>query len=478
MFVGREKEKEELSRAFRERESRFVAVYGRRRVGKTCLIREVFKDKLAFYHSGLSRAKTSAQLKEFSLSLVRYGGSRTVPKDWFEAFDQLALLIESSKKRKKVIFIDEMPWLDTARSNFISALEHFWNSWASARNDILLIACGSATSWIIKKLLKNKGGLHNRVSYRIHVHPFSLYECELLAKQLKLNMSRMQIAETFMVFGGIPYYWSLLDAKRSFAQNIDHLIFNEDGQLAYEYDELYASLYSHPDKHISIIEALGKNKGGMTRLEIVKATGVADNGNLSLTLEELVKCGFIRKYCHLSRNTKDALYQLIDNYTLFYLNFRKELPMPSEAYWTYILNTPSYNTWKGLAFENLCLLHIDQIKQALGIAGMSATAHSWRAPATTDKEGAQIDLLINRKDGRLNICEMKYSAQKHSISADDYDNLLNKRERLTEVTRPNQSISIAMVTANGLKQNAYTDIISNSITLNHLFLPKFSQNPI
>lgn len=476
-FIGREKEIAWLRSAYESKQSEFVVIYGRRRVGKTWLVKEVFGNDFAFYHSGLSQAKAKAQLKEFALSLNRYGGSKEVPKDWSEAFDSLARLIEQSDCQRKVIFIDEMPWLDTPRSDFMSALEHFWNSWASCRDDVLLIACGSATSWILKKLLKNKGGLHNRVTERLHVHPFSLYECELYVNRNGLEMTRQEIAEAFMIFGGIPYYWKLLKPQYSLPQNIDNLIFQEDGQLAHEYEELYASLYANPEKHIKIIEALGKKKSGLTRTEIVKYAKLPDNGLLSDTLDELIQCGFIRKYCHITRNVKDALYQLIDNFTLFWYNFRVGRPMPNGSFWLAQIDTHVHSAWRGLAFENLCLLHIRQIKQALGVAGIITTEHSWFVKNSEGQKGAQIDLLIDRADGRINICEMKFSDEPYELTENDYQALLNKKNRFKQSIDNEKAVHIVMVTNKGIKHNKYSDIVHNSITLDHLFLPLIQSLP-
>lgn len=470
-FVGREKEIAQLKSAYNSPQSEFVVIYGRRRVGKTWLVREVFENDFAFYHAGLSKAKTRGQLKEFAMSLHRYGGSKKIPKDWSEAFYKLAQLMEVSPQKRKVIFIDEMPWLDTARSDFMLALEHFWNVWASSRDDILLIACGSATSWIIKKLLKNKGGLHNRVTDRMRIHPFSLYECELYVNRNGLEMTRQEIAEAYMVFGGIPFYWKLLKPQFCLPQNIDRLIFQEDGQLAHEYDELYASLYAHPEKHIKIIEALGKKKSGLTRTEIVEHTKLPDNGSLSDTLEELAECGFIRKYCHITRNVKDALYQLIDNFTLFYFNFRVGEPMPNSPFWQSQIDTHVHSTWKGLAFENLCLQHIRQIKQALGISGIITNEHSWFAKKENGAKGVQIDLLIDRSDDRINICEMKCSDELYEITESDYQALINKKNRFKESSNTEKAVHIIMVTTKGIKQNKYSSIVHNSITLDHLFMP-------
>ena len=383
--------------------------------------------------------------------------------NWSKAFDQLISFLESSKDARKVVFIDEMPWMDAPRSGFVSALEHFWNGWAAARRDILLVVCGSASSWIINKVLKNHGGLHNRVSTRIHLKPFTLHECESYAKYKKLGYSRMQIAEGYMVMGGVPFYWSKIDKSKSLAQNIDALFFSQDGEFRYEFDELYASLFSAPDKYLKIVEALGTKRAGMTRGEIVKHSGLEENGQLGKMLENLVYCGFVRKYCSIGKKVKDALFQLVDNYTLFYFQFIKGMPSADECYWSKMVGRPKYNTWCGLAFERLCLLHVRQIKAALGISGILADVYSWYSP------DAQIDLLISRADNVIDVCEIKYSRLPYSITSSYREALLHKMQRFSESLAANKALQLVMITSNGLKTNQYSDIVNAQLTIDDLF---------
>lgn len=469
-MIGRKKEQERLLNAYKSDESEFVAVYGRRRIGKTYLVRETFNHKFTFTHTGLSKKNTRMQLQEFYSSLKHQGLPKSsAPTNWLEAFDLLETFLASSKDRRKVVFIDEMPWMDAPRSGFVMALEHFWNSWASARKDILLIVCGSASSWIINKILKNHGGLHNRVSVRVHLQPFTLYECELYAKSRKLGMSRAQIVEGYMVMGGVPFYWSKLLQGRSLAQNIDSLFFASDGVFKHEFDDLYASLFNKPEKYLKIIDALGTKKIGLTRDNIVKISGLEDNGKLSQMLGDLAYCGFIRKYCNVGKKVKNALYQLIDNYTLFYYQFVKNHSNADENYWLKILSKPLYSTWCGLAFERVCLLHTQQIKRALGISGILADIYSWYAPATSDTPGAQIDLLIDRADNVVDVCEIKYSRTLYAITAKYRYNLLNKMQRLTDSIEPNKAVHLTFITSNGLARNQYADIVNNTLTLDDLF---------
>ncbi len=470
MMIGRIDEQRRLREAFESEYSEFVAVYGRRRVGKTFLVREQFHYKFTFQHTGLARKSTREQLQSFQLSLRRQGYTKApLPGNWIEAFDMLKDLIEWSKDRRKVVFIDEMPWMDAPRSSFLPALENFWNSFASARKDVVLIACGSATSWIVRKLLKNKRGLHNRITYRIHLQPFTLNECEQYAKQRKLGMSRLQLMEGYMALGGIPYYWSLLDKSKSLAQNIDRLFFSKDGELKGEYYELYASLFNHPEKYVAVIETLGKKRSGLSREEIIKEGKLESNGKLSEILEDLENCGFIRKYNMIGMKSKGALYQLIDCYTLFYFRFIQNNSSNDEHFWSKSIGTGEYNSWCGLAFERLCLLHSRQIKTKLGISGIISSEYAWWTDQKDGKRGAQIDLLIDRNDGVINLCEMKYTKVPFQIDASYEANLLNKRARFIEATQTRKAVHITMVSSQGLERNAYADEIQSEVSGGDLF---------
>ncbi len=470
MMIGRIDEQRRLREAFESEYSEFVAVYGRRRVGKTFLVREQFHYKFTFQHTGLARKSTREQLQSFQLSLRRQGYTKApLPGNWIEAFDMLKDLIEWSKDRRKVVFIDEMPWMDAPRSSFLPALENFWNSFASARKDVVLIACGSATSWIVRKLLKNKRGLHNRITYRIHLQPFTLNECEQYAKQRKLGMSRLQLMEGYMALGGIPYYWSLLDKSKSLAQNIDRLFFSKDGELKGEYYELYASLFNHPEKYVAVIETLGKKRSGLSREEIIKEGKLESNGKLSEILEDLENCGFIRKYNMIGMKSKGALYQLIDCYTLFYFRFIQNNNSNDEHFWSKSIGTGEYNSWCGLAFERLCLLHSRQIKTKLGISGIISSEYAWWTDQKDGKRGAQIDLLIDRNDGVINLCEMKYTKVPFQIDASYEANLLNKRARFIEATQTRKAVHITMVNSQGLERNAYADEIQSEVSGGDLF---------
>ena len=470
MIIGRKEEQKILLTATQSEYSEFIAVYGRRRVGKTFLIRETFGYKFTFQHTGLAKGNTKEQLFSFAISLRDAGyDDCPVPKSWLEAFSLLSNFLKNSTDEKKVIFLDELPWMDTPRSNFISAFEHFWNSWASARKDIVLIICGSATSWIINKVINDHGGLHNRVTRQIALQPFTLRECEMFAQSKGLEMSRYQIAECYMVLGGIPYYWSLLEKGLSLAQNIDKIFFSRNGKLTNEFNLLYASLFKSPEQYINIVTALGKKKAGMTREEIMTATDRQSNGALSKVLDELEYCGFVRKYNGYGKTSKQAIYQLIDNYTLFYFKFIRQNHNNDEHFWSASIDSSMHRAWSGLAFERLCMAHTQQIKAALGIAGVLSNVYSWRKEADEDSDGAQIDMLIDRNDQVINLCEMKYSLSEYVIDADYEKSLRNKKAAFIDATKTRKAVHLTMVTTYGVRQNSYSGIVQSEVTLDDLF---------
>lgn len=470
MLIGRKEEIYQLEEAYTSSESEFVAIYGRRRIGKTYLVRETLLDRFTFYHTGVSKLPAKGQLKAFYNSLANQGYTPSrIPQNWLEAFQCLSTCIKNRQEKKKVIFLDELPWMDTPKSDFLPAFEHFWNGWASARKDILLIVCGSATSWIIKNIVHNHGGLHNRLSRSIMLKQFTLSECEQYAASLHMKMTRPQIIEAYMIFGGVPYYWSKLDHRFSLAQNIDRMFFTDNAIFKSEYDDLYASLFKRPEPYLKIISALGKKKVGMTIEEISESTLLPRNGPLTKYLTDLEACGFIRLYSSYGNRVKGKVYQLIDNYTLFYYRFLSSKKNTDEGYWTKIQTSSIYSNWCGLSFERVCLLHIKQIKKALSIGGIVSNEFTWRTPPYADLPGVEIDLLIERADKVFNLCEMKFTKNPFVIDKKYAAVLQNKVARLRDVTKTRNAISLTMISASGLTSNEYAYEAQNVLTANDLF---------
>lgn len=472
MIIGREREQSELLGLLEKEESQFCAVYGRRRVGKTYLIRETFNYQFCFQHTGVAKGTLRQQLTAFRNSLTAAGMKCAIPKTWIDAFELLKQLINNAPDGKKVLFIDELPWMDTPKGNLIGALENFWNGWVTARRekDIVLIVCGSATSWISKKLLKDKGGLRGRLTNRIKLAPFTLRECELFAKSANLALGRKDVLELYMILGGIPYYWSFLKMGLSVAQNVDQLFFVETAQLRDEFEALYSILFKRPENYLKVIECMSDGRrSGMTREDILSKSKLSDGGTFSTILEELEECGFIRRFVSADTAESNAMYQLIDNYTLFYYQCIKKNAFSDEHYWSNTFTSTSHNTWKGYAFERICLQHIPQIKAALGISGVQTNVCSWFARGSYKRRGAQIDLIIQRADGFTNICEMKHSVNVFTIDKDYAQDLQNKFEAYRELSKDKRTIHFVMITTNGVAHNSNYNMVQKEIVMDDLF---------
>ena len=369
------------------------------------------------------------------------------------------------------MFIDEMPWMDKPNANFIPALENFWNAWASARKDVVLIVCGSATSWMLNKVIHGRGGLHNRVTVRIPLRPFSLSECEVLAESMGLEATRYQLVQYYMALGGVPYYWNYLQGGLSVAQNMDMLFFAGDDRLEGEFAELFASLFSKDAPYVRIVEALCSRRMGLVREEIAQATGLSNSGTLTRYLSELEQCGFVRKYRMGGRRVRDAIYQLVDNFSLFHFRFVRENADGDPLFWSSSVDKPVLLSWQGLSFELVCLEHVEQIKRALQIGGVHSLNYAWRCERPQDdaERGAQIDLVIDRDDGIVNLCEMKFAAKEYAITADDDASMRNKRTAFKRETKSRKAVHFTYVTSFGLAKNRYAGEVQSEVTLDDLF---------
>ena len=468
-LIGRTKEQVRLQELYESGKPEFVALYGRRRVGKTFLIRQMFENDFVFDLAGLANSNTEKQLLNFHIA-INHSGKQEFEwvENWLLAFEQLRTLIEKSQKKRKIVFIDEIPWLDTPHSGFISALEHFWNGWACSRNDLMLIVCGSATSWIINKLVNNRGGLHNRLTATIHLQPFTLLETELFLKSQGIEYSRYQIAECYMTMGGIPYYLSLMKRGLSLSQNIDNLFFRRDAELKNEFSKLFASLFRDAADYVKVVEALSKKAKGLKRNEILEATQLKSGGTLSEILKNLERCGFIRRYSLPTKRKRDVLYQLFDAYTLFYFRYLEKFDEQDEHFWTNTANTPQRNVWSGYAFEILALQHTNEIKKSLGISGVQTAIFTWRSEHVIP--AAQIDLVIDRKDGVVNLCEIKFSGTQFVIDKKYEENLRNKIAAYQTEVKTRKAVHLLMLTTFGLQKNKYFSIAQKEIVLEDLFI--------
>ena len=474
-LIGRERERKELVELYRSDRPIFAVIYGRRRVGKTYLVRQMFEKQFAFCHTGLSPFELSAekivdqQLRAFYGSLVQYGSKlNEIPKTWFDAFDELIKLLRNKQsKDRQVIFIDELPWMDTPRSGFLTAFEHFWNGWGAHQDNLMLIVCGSATSWISDKLINNKGGLYNRVTNEIKLMPFNLAECESFYKANGIVMSRYEQLQCYMAIGGIPFYMSLLKRGVSLAQNIDMLFFDRSAKLKQEFARLYGSLFTNTEECEKIIRLLATKRQGYTRKEIAEKTGLPDGGGLSSSLKALEVSDFISTYVKYDHPRRMVFYRLVDSFSMFYLSFVEGNKTSDENFWQANIKSHQLTAWRGFSFETLCFYHIRQIKHALGISGVHTESSPWSSKQKN--EGAQIDMLIDRADNIINICEMKFSEDEYTITSSYDKQLRHKMSVFREETKCRKTLHLTLVTTFGLLFNEYSGNIQKVITMEDLF---------
>lgn len=475
-IIGRKEEIQLLEESLSAKGAALVAVYGRRRVGKTFLIHTYFQNRLVFELTGMYRAGMKQQLQQFSKAMQKATGSALMlksPESWVEAFHALEQYLGSKSKAKKwVVFLDEFPWLDGRKSGFLSAFEHFWNTWASRQPNLLVVVCGSAASWMIRNIVNSKGGLHNRITQKIRLLPFTLSETESYLRSLGSKLDRYQILQLYMAFGGIPQYLANVGKGSSAAQAIQKSCFTKDGLLTGEFNNLYGSLFEIADNHLKAVRALARNPKGMTRQEIIDACGLSSGGRSSLMLEELEESGFIRSVLPYEKTSRDAIYRLIDEFSIFYLKFMDKTRSSGKDNWVKLSTSSTYKIWSGMAFEAVCLKHVDQIKQGLGISGIESEDSTWRlVPGKEQKgKGAQIDLLIDRKDRCINLCEMKFYTSEFTIDKSYARELEQKLEVFSQKTKTRKTLFLTMITTYGIKSNEYSSrLIQKSLSMGVLF---------
>ncbi len=473
-LIGRLKEQKILEKALASGESEMVAVIGRRRVGKTFLIRSVYNEKIDLEFTGVQDAPRREQLDSFHFLLTRYAGRNTSinpPKNWLEAFHQLITVLEekNNSKKKKIIFFDELPWLATKKSGFLRALGFFWNNWAS-KNNVVVVICGSVASWMIQKVVKDKGGLHNRITRRINLKPFNLAETKafLASKNLKLNHYHTVLI--YMVMGGIPHYLKEVETGKSAIQNIDHICFSEDGLLKDEFANLYLALFEQSENHVAVIRALANKWKGLTRSEIIQLARLPDGGGTTKVINELMHSGFISSYFPFGKKRKDRLYRLTDEYSLFYLHFIEKRRRNVKGAWQALSQTSTFKSWSGYAFESLCLKHIEQIKKALEIGGIYSESSSFFFPGNEDLPGAQIDLLIDRNDQVVNLCEIKFQQTEFNMTKAYADQLRRKIMVFHQVTKTKKQIFLTLITTFGTTKNKHSQgLVDNDLKMDVLF---------
>ncbi len=478
-IVGREKEVGFLNNVFESKKPEFLAIYGRRRVGKTYLIREFFKDKGIYFElTGIKDATKSSQLKNFSTvysdTFLR-GDRIPPPKDWDDALNILRMEIEKTDESKKmIIFFDELPWLASRKSGFLEALDLFWNRYMSSRENIILVICGSAAEWMIKKIISNKGGLHNRLTQSpVNLMPFTLKQTKQYLDALGVHLEQKQIIDLYMALGGVAYYLNLVSKGKSSSQVISDLFFANQAPLLSEFRNLFDSLYNNPQKHIDVIKLLAQTRQGLTQTDIFnKVKNMSPGGGAVLVLEELENCGFVHRVHDFGKNKKDARYRLIDGFTLFYLKWVEGKGEFSEHFWMRKKGSASYNTWAGYAFENLCFLHYRDILRALEITVVAEAKSGWRhLPLKADPdEGVQIDLVIDRADKCINLCEIKFYDDEFLISKAYAQVLRRKKSCFKEKTGTKKTLFMTMITTYGVKMDQhYLEVVDGQIKMDALF---------
>lgn len=472
--VGRQHEIKLMTDCLQDKEAHLMALIGRRRVGKTFLIRQVYKKHICFEMTGLKDADLQKQLTNFSLQLGLFFPDQEqteIPENWLLAFNRLTKLISTSHSdKKRVVFFDELPWIAGKRSGFVEALAHWWNNWASQQN-IVVVVCGSAASWMLQYVVNAKGGLHNRITKLIRLMPFTLAETKEYLQTKNIAYSHYQIIQIYMAIGGIPFYLKQLRRGLSAAQNIQQLCFEKDGFLRNEFGNLYHALFNNANYHVEVITALSKKASGLDRKAILAAVSMKDGGGFSKVLNELEASGFITSYQAFSKKKKDALYRLSDAYSLFFLKFIVVNNHLNADEWMQISNSQAYKIWCGYAFENLCFNHVNQIKKALGISGVYTSVNSFVHTANEKYDkGFQIDMLIDRKDETITICEMKFYADEFSISADYAKLIRNKVSGFKKLTKTKKMVQAAFVTTYGLKENPNKlDLVDHDFTIDVFF---------
>ena len=468
-FIGREQEIKQLRSITASDRPEFVAVYGRRRVGKTYLIQQFFSNQFSFSATGIIDGDKDEELFSFTASLIAAGYKGHKPKTWLEAFEMLKTTLDNQPCRgRRVIYIDELPCFDTPKSGFVRALGHFWNTWAALHKDVILIVCGSATSWMIENIVNDHGGLHDRTTHTIYLRQFNLAETEKYLKTFGFKWPRQTIMETYMILGGIPFYLSLLDRQESLAQNIDRLYFQKNAELSQEYRRLYASLFKYPESYSRIVEALSQTKQGLTRQEIASTLKISSSGTLTKQLENLIHCDIIRRYVTKVKNkqkTNEAYYQLTDLFTLFHLTFSKKIL--TEDFWEQRLNTPTLNTWQGLAFEHVCMVHISQIRKTIGLERIAVEYYSWRSK---EKPIAQVDMIIERADHLINLCEIKHAYSEYTITASEEKKIRNRIASFVRESKTKCGILLTWITPYGLYKNEHSSEVQYEVTMDDLFL--------
>lgn len=473
-IIGRTEEMAVLKSAIASKEAELIAIYGRRRIGKTYLIRNYYEDRIAFELTGMNNGSLKAQLLQFSKALQKASNAPlplAPPKSWVEAFTALEGMLSSlSKKKKWVVFFDEFPWLNSRKSGFLEAFDHFWNTWASRQSQLVVVICGSAASWMIENIVNAKGGLHNRITRSIRLLPFSISETKAYLQSRSVHLDHYQFLQLYMALGGVPHYLRNVERGQSATQAINKICFTKAGALQGEFNNLYQSLFEHADNHIKTVRALSQTAKGLTRQQIIDVCGFSSGGGTTDMLNELEQSGFIQSATPYGKTSREAIYRLADEFSLFYLRFMDGVKITGDDMWSRISAMNAYKIWCGMSFEAICLKHLPQIKKALGVSGVHSEESPWRYSGTKTESGAQIDLLIDRSDRTINICEMKFYTGEFTVDKTYAAELDRKLKVFREQTKTRKALFLTFITTYGVKKNEYADrLVHNDLTMDIFF---------
>ncbi len=479
-ILARKNEQKQLEEIFKSKSSEFLAVYGRRRVGKTYLITNYFKDKGIFFHiTGIPLETAKQQLVNFNYvynDIFNKGDVSAVPSSWQKAFHLLREAIAKEQSKEKIIlFFDELPWLANKKAGFVEALSYLWNRYLTSDPRIILVVCGSAASWMINNIIDSRGGLYNRITRKMKLQPFNLKKTELYLKGKNVNLSRKQIVEVYMALGGVAAYLDLVKSGKSSSQIITDILFDPQSPLHGEFERLFKSLFTNSELHIKVIRTLFKKNSGMDRTELFSKAGINSGSVQNRIKRELIESGFISEVTFFGNRKKNSKLRLTDEFSTFYLKWSKEIQNSRHQlnpnFWMMMQRSPSWKTWAGYAFETVCQNHICQIANALGISGMIYSYASWSYKAETKADkGVQVDLIIDRSDNCINLCEIKFHESKFTITKKTAEELIYKREKFIEVTQTRKTVFITLLTSFGVKENElYHEVVDNQLSMDDLF---------
>lgn len=465
-IVGRELEIAKLTSAINSDRSELIAIYGRRRIGKTYLTREFFRDRIIFSFIGLNNEVRSSQIENFMLKLAEVSTQfkdEELPESWLQAFSKLKQFLKGIRqtKKKKVIFIDEFPWADSQRSGFLAAFENFWNDFCTMRSDLIVVVCGSAASYMVKKIIRNRGGLHNRITRKIKLEPFTLKETKALLRYKGIVMPNIEILKIYMAFGGVAEYLEYLEPGDSAVTAIDRLCFQKGAQLENEFDDIFISLFEERAYHEKIISALAKSpKKGLKRNELLVELGIPSGGSFSKSLKELILSGFVLKYDSITNNRKTTRFRIYDEFCSFHIQFI--VPFKGSR-WTQIFQKQEYKSWCGYAFETICLKHVAEIKKALNCDQIESKNYTW------SNNKAQVDLVIDRSDGVVNLCELKFYNDEFTVTPDYAMKLRNKETEFRLATGSKKGLYTTMITTWGVKGAHSIGLVTDEVKMGALF---------